>query len=302
MYDEAPMHYRQTVAGQVSLEGVGLHSGEKIAMKLLPAKPGSGVVFVRADLGGLKIPADLDHAGPSFYATVIQKDGATVSTIEHLMAAVYSLRVDDLEVELDGAEVPILDGSSRPFVELLRQAGLIQSDREREYLHITRPVSVSHEDKKISVYPCREYRVTYAIEFRHPLLGYQELTASLWHADDFYRKLSPARTFTFEKDVEALRRNGLAQGGSLENAVVLGDDRILNPELRFQDEFVRHKMLDLTGDLSLLRYPMRGHVIAYRAGHDLHARLARKIHESRDNWYIAPWREEERSIVGGTGG
>ena len=299
MYYELPMHYRQTVAGQVSLEGVGLHSGEKIAMRLTPAEPGSGVVFVRTDLGGLTIPADLDHAGPSFYATVIQKNGQSVSTIEHLMAAVYSLRVDDLRVELDGPEVPILDGSSRPFVELLHRAGLKQSDTEREYLHITRPVSVSHEDKKISVYPCREYRVTYAIDFDHPLLGYQELTASLWQTDDFYRKLSPARTFAFEKDVEALRRNGLARGGSLDNAVVLGEDRILNPELRFRDEFVRHKMLDLTGDLSLLSYPMRGHVIAYRAGHDLHARLARKIHDSPDNWYLAPWQEEERSVAGG---
>ena len=134
--------------------------------------------------------------------------------------------------------------------------------------------------------------MTYAIDFDHPLLGYQELTASLWNAEDFYRKLSPARTFTFEKDVEALRRNGLARGGSLDNAVVLGEDRILNQELRFQDEFVRHKMLDLTGDLSLLGRPMRGHVIAYRAGHDLHARLARRIHESTDNWYLAPWPEE----------
>ena len=302
MYYELPMHYRQTVAGPASLEGIGLHSGEKIALKLTPAEPGSGVVFVRTDLGGLEIPADLDHAGPSFYATVIQKDGESVSTIEHLMAAVYSLRVDDLRIELSGAEVPILDGSSRPFVDLLNQAGLQCSRREREYLHITRPVSVSHEDKKISVYPCREYRVTYAIDFEHPLLGYQELTASLWHADDFYRKLSPARTFTFEKDVEALRRKGLARGGSLENAVVLGEDRILNPKLRFPDEFVRHKMLDLTGDLSLLGHPMRGHVIAYRAGHDLHARLARKIHQSPDNWYLAPWQEEERSAAGRPGG
>ena len=294
MYDELPMHYRQTVAGQVSLEGIGLHSGEKIAMKLMPAEPGSGVVFVRADLGGVRIPADLKHAGPSFYATVLRKDGHSVNTIEHLMAAVYSLRVDDLLVELDGVEVPIMDGSSRPFVELLNQAGLKQSDQLRDYIHITRPVTVSHEDKKISVYPCREYRVTYAIDFDHPLLGYQELTASLWNTDDFYRKLSPARTFTFEKDVEALRRNGLARGGSLDNAVVLGKDRILNPKLRFQDEFVRHKMLDLTGDLSLLQHPIRGHVIAYRAGHDLHARLARKIHESTGSWYLAPWREEQR--------
>ena len=162
----------------------------------------------------------------------------------------------------------------------------------REYLHIVRPIAVTHEDKKIAVYPCREYRVTYAIEFDHPNLGYQELTAGLWRADDFRRKLAPARTFTFEHEVEALRRRGLARGGSLDNAVVVGDDGILNPSLRFEDECVRHKMLDLTGDLSLLGHPLRGHVVAFRAGHDLHARLARAIRAASDSWYLAPWSEQ----------
>ncbi len=291
------MHHRRTIAEPISAQGTGLHCGKPIRLRLAPARAGTGVVFVRQDLGGLEIPADLDHAGPSFYATVIRRDGETVSTIEHLMAAVYSLRVDDLRVELDGEEVPVFDGSSGKFVEMLEEAGSTDLDMEREYIHITRPVEVTHEDKKITVYPCREYRVTYAIDFDHPVLGYQELTASLWEADHFCRKLAPARTFAFEKDVNALKRKGLALGGSLENAVVIGEEGLLNPDLRFPDEFVRHKMLDLTGDLSLLGYPLRGHVIAYRAGHDLHARLARKIHRSAGNWYLAPW-EEERASTG----
>jgi UDP-3-O-[3-hydroxymyristoyl] N-acetylglucosamine deacetylase len=248
-------------------------------------------VFVRTDLHGLRIPALVENAGPSFYATVLQKDGASVSTIEHLMAALYAMQVDDLDVELDAAEVPIVDGSSKPFVQGILAAGFLEHDVDREYLHVTRPLTVTHEDKRISVHPCPEYRVTYAIDFDHPGLGYQELTASLWRMDQFVDKIAPARTFTFEDDIARLRERGLALGGSLENAVVVGPAGLLNPPLRFADEFVRHKMLDLTGDLSLLGRPLRGHVVAYRAGHDLHGRLARAIAEAKDAWYLAPWSE-----------
>lgn len=286
------MRNRQTLGTVAMIEGVGLHSGRNVTMRLLPAKTGSGIVFVRTDAGGREIPALLRNAGPSFYATVLQQGDLRISTIEHLMAALYSLQVDDLRVELDGPEVPIMDGSSRPFVDLVMNAGLREQPTPRQYMNILRPVILTDADKKISVYPCREYRVTYAIDFDHPQLGYQELTASLWKAEDFRQKLAPARTFTFEKEVDALRRKGLARGGSLDNAVVIGESGLLNRSLRFPDEFVRHKMLDLTGDLSLLGYPLRGHVIAYRAGHDLHGRLARKIWESGDSWYIAPWKEE----------
>ena len=271
------------------MRGRGLHSGAEVRVRLVPTAAESGIVFVRTDLGGTRIPALLDYAGPSFYATVLEKDGATVSTIEHLMAALYALQVDDLDVELDAAEVPILDGSARPFVEEILAAGFREHDVPRRYIHIVKPVTVTHDDKRISVHPCPEYRVTYAIDFDHPALGYQELTASLWRSDQFAEKLAPARTFTFEHEVEALRRRGLALGGSLDNAVVLGPSGILNTGLRFPDEFVRHKMLDLTGDLSLLGHPLLGHVVAYRAGHDLHARLAAAISAARDSWYLAPW-------------
>jgi len=283
--------YRRTLAGERTIVGIGLHSGKNVRMRLVPAEGGTGVVFVRTDLGGAEIPALLENAGPSFYATVLRKDGAQVSTIEHLMAALYALQVDDVRIEIDGPEVPILDGSSRPFVDGILEAGRVELPVVRQYLTIVRPVTVSHEDKRIAVHPCPEYRVTYAIDFAHPLLGYQELTASLWGEEAFREKLAPARTFVLEREVDALRRAGLALGGSLDNAVVVGDGGVLNPELRFPDEFVRHKMLDLTGDLSLLGYPLRGHVVAYRAGHDMHGRLARRIARSTGCWHLAPWHE-----------
>lgn len=285
------MKKRRTLASLWALSGIGLHSGEPVNMRLRPAPAGSGIVFVRTDLGGRRIPALIENAGPSFYATVLRKDGASVSTIEHLMAALYAMQVDDLDIELDAGEVPILDGSSKPFVEGILAAGFQSHGVDRQYIHVTKPLTVTHEDKQISVHPCPEYRVTYAIEFDHPALGYQELTASLWREDQFVEKIAPARTFTFEHEVEALRARGLALGGSLENAVVLGDAGVLNPPLRFPDEFVRHKMLDLTGDLSLLGRPLRGHVVAFRAGHDLHGKLARAIEDARDAWYLAPWIE-----------
>jgi UDP-3-O-[3-hydroxymyristoyl] N-acetylglucosamine deacetylase len=290
------VHHRQTLASSIEIEGVGLHSGKPVKMRLAPAEANTGVVFVRTDCAGAAVPATLDHVGPSYYATVIQKDDVTVSTIEHLMAALYALLVDDVRVELDGPEVPILDGSSKPFVDCVLEAGRVELDAVREYLTLVRPIVVSEQDKRIAAYPCREYRVTYAIQFDHPELGYQELSASLWGESAFADKLAPARTFTFEREVDALRERGLAQGGSLNNAVVIGEDGILNPDLRFPDEFVRHKMLDLTGDLSLLGRPLRAHVVAYRAGHDMHGQLAHAIAKARDAWYLAPWSEESKNL------
>jgi UDP-3-O-[3-hydroxymyristoyl] N-acetylglucosamine deacetylase len=290
------MFNRQTLAKEVAIEGVGLHSGRPVRMRLLPAEAGSGIVFVRTDAGGVEIPATLDQVGPSNYATVIQKGDVTVSTIEHLMAALYALLIDDLRVELDGGEVPVLDGSSKPFVEMVEKAGRAELPQRREYMSLVKPVVVSRDEKRIAAYPSREYRVTYAIDFDHPMLGYQELSVSLWKSGDFAEKLAPARTFTFASEVAKLRQAGLALGGSLQNAVVIGERGLLNPGLRFSDEYVRHKMLDLTGDLSLLGHPLRAHVVAYRAGHDLHAQLARRIWEAKDSWHLAPWSEESTNL------
>lgn len=279
---------RQTIGDALVFDGIGLHSGQAVHMRLVPAAAGSGIVFVRQDVNGLTIPATLSQVGPSFYATVLEKDGYQVSTIEHLMAALYALQIDDLRIEIDSGELPILDGSARPFVDAIARVGSVELSLEREYITLVRPIVVSQEEKRIAAYPSHEFRVTYAIDFEHPLVGYQELSVRLWHEDDFRIKLSGARTFTFEQDVEQLRSRGLALGGSLDNALVIGEDRILNPDLRYPDEFVRHKMLDLIGDLSLLGRPLRAHVVAYRAGHDLHGRLARRIWEAKDGWYLAP--------------
>jgi UDP-3-O-[3-hydroxymyristoyl] N-acetylglucosamine deacetylase len=290
------MFNRQTLASEVSIEGIGLHSGEPVLMRLLPAEAGSGIVFVRTDAGGAELSATLEHAGPSNYATSLERGNIRIGTIEHLMAALYALLIDDLRIELDAGEVPVLDGSSRPFVELVEKAGRAELPQRREYMSLIKPVVISRDEKRIAAYPSREYRVTYAIDFDHPMLGYQELSASLWKSGDFAEKLAPARTFTFASDVEKLRAAGLAQGGSLENAVVIGESELINPELRFKDEFVRHKMLDLTGDLSLLGRPLRAHVVAYRAGHALHAELARRIWEAKDSWHLAPWSEESTNL------
>ena len=287
-HSPGPMARRQTVAAEIVLAGTGLHSGLPVRMRLLPAEAGTGIVFVRTDAGGARIPATLEHAAPSFYATVLCRGEVKVTTIEHLLAALAALQVDDLEIELDAAEPPILDGSARPFVEAILAVGRVKLPVEREYLTVTRPIVVEDGDKRIAAYPSDEYRVTYAIDFDHPRLGYQELSVGLWRERDYAEKLAPARTFTFEGEVAKLRARGLALGGSLDNALVIGEDGLLNPALRFPDEFVRHKMLDLTGDLSLLGRPLRAHIVAYRAGHDLHGRLARSISSARHSWYLAP--------------
>jgi UDP-3-O-[3-hydroxymyristoyl] N-acetylglucosamine deacetylase len=280
------MEYRQTLKAAVPVEGIGLHSGAPVRGRLVPADPGSGIVFVRTDQNDYELPATLELLGPSFYATVLERDDIRLTTVEHLMSALLASHVDDLRIEIDGPEVPILDGSAAPFLKMIADVGLETSSMPREYLSITRPIEVKEDEKSVAVYPHSGLRITYAIEFDHPRLGYQELTVSLWDSKSFEQKLSGARTFTFERDVEALRRAGLALGGSLDNAVVLGEKDILNDSLRYPDEFVRHKMLDLVGDLALLGRPLRGHVVAYRAGHHMHTRLARKISESTGSWHL----------------
>lgn len=290
------MFLQRTISNPISCSGIGLHTGKKVQLRLTLATANTGVVFVRKDMNDLEIPAMLDHVGKSNYATCLEKNGVHILTAEHLLAALYALGVDNVRIEMDDEEVPIMDGSSSPFVRLIHKAGLKELEEPRLYLVICRPISVKEEDdKRVSIYPCEEYKVTYAIDFEHHVLGYQELTASLWGVQAFTEKIAPARTFTLAREIKVLKKKGLARGGSLENAVVIGEKGILNRSLRFKDEFVRHKMLDLTGDLSLIGKPIKGHVIAYRAGHDLHSRLARKIMSEKDSWYLSHWTEEEHS-------
>jgi UDP-3-O-[3-hydroxymyristoyl] N-acetylglucosamine deacetylase len=260
-------------------------------MTLLPAPAGTGRVFVRTDLDGFELPATLQYLGRANYATCLVREGSRISTAEHLLAALYALGVDNARIELDSEEVPILDGSAAPFVALINEAGIVEQETLRRYISISRPLELVEDDKQISVHPASEFRITYAIDFEHASLGYQELTAEMWGSRAFIEKLAPARTFVLERDVAALRRAGLAQGGSLENAVVLAETGNLSGPLRYADEPVRHKMLDLTGDLSLLGRPLKGHVIAYKAGHDLHTALAQLIHHRPDSWYLSTWEE-----------
>jgi UDP-3-O-[3-hydroxymyristoyl] N-acetylglucosamine deacetylase len=283
------MLFERTVARAVSCQGIGLHTGVACTLRLVPAGAGTGRVFVRTDKNGFEIPATLDHVGRANYATCLVREGVRISTAEHLLAALYALGVDNVRLELDAEEVPILDGSAARFVTMIQEAGIADQALRREYITMVRPLTLVEEDKQISIHPASGFRVTYAIDFEHPSLGYQELTADLWGTSAFVEKLAPARTFVLEKDVEALRRAGLAKGGNLDNAVVLGESGNLSGPLRFADEPVRHKMLDLTGDLSLLGHPLKGHVVAYRAGHDLHAALAQMIAHRPDAWHVSGW-------------
>ena len=276
---------QHTIRRSVSCSGIGLHSGEKVTLSLRPARAGYGVRFRRADLGGVEIPATVDNVDRLHYATGLSRDAGTVETVEHLLAALVSLGVDNVVVELNQAEVPIMDGSAASFVYLVHEAGLKRLTRPRRYLKALRPISLTRGEKRIALYPSDHFKVTYSISFDHPLLRHMTHTLRVTQ-ESFVDEIAPARTFGFLKEVEMLRQKGLALGGSLDNAVVLGETGVLNSSLRFDDEFVRHKILDVIGDLALVGYPVIGHLVAHRGGHELHAAFAEKILQESEAWQI----------------
>ena len=278
-------HTQQTVKRPVSCSGIGLHSGQKGTLRLLPAPADHGIVFKRLDLGGLEIPAKVSHLAGMHYATGLANDQASVKTVEHLLAALYSLGVDNAVVELSQPEVPIMDGSAASFVYLVHEAGVKKLTSARRFLKVVRPISLSQGDKRIAFYPSDHFNVTYTISFDHPLIRHQARTLRLTEAS-FVDEIAPARTFGFLKEVELLRQKGLALGGSLDNAIVLGETGVLNSSLRFDDEFVRHKILDVIGDLALVGYPMIGHLVAHRGGHELHVNFAKRILEETEAWRL----------------
>jgi UDP-3-O-[3-hydroxymyristoyl] N-acetylglucosamine deacetylase len=243
------------------------------------------VRFRRTDLGGLEIPATVTHLGGIQYATGLARDEGSVETVEHLLAALCALGIDNVIVELNDPEVPIMDGSAAPFVYLIQEAGVKALGVLRRFLKVLRPIALSRGDKQISLYPSDHFKVTYSISFDHPLLRHQSRTLQITE-ESFIEHIAPARTFGFLKEVESLRQNGLALGGSLDNAVVLGETAVLNNPLRFEDEFVRHKILDAIGDLALVGYPVIGHLVAHRAGHALHTAFAAKILEETESWRL----------------
>ncbi|MCA1584836.1 MAG: UDP-3-O-acyl-N-acetylglucosamine deacetylase [Acidobacteria bacterium] len=277
------MDAQRTLRRAISCAGIGLHSGHKVTLTLKPAPADSGIRFRRTDLG-IDIPAHVSAVTSLQYATVLGRDGATVETVEHLLAALVSHGIDNLIVELTHNEVPIMDGSAAPFLYLVQEAGVKRLATPRTYLKIVRPVQIAHGDKRIAVYPSDHFKVSYTISFDHPILRHQSRTERITE-QTFTEQIAPARTFGFLKEVEWLRQNGLALGGSLDNAIVIGDTGVLNA-LRFEDEFVRHKILDAVGDLALLGYPMIGHVVAHCAGHALHTALAARVLEERDSWAL----------------
>jgi UDP-3-O-[3-hydroxymyristoyl] N-acetylglucosamine deacetylase len=253
---------------------------------LKPAPVDYGIRFQRSDLGGLEIPATVTHLGGNRLATGLTREAVSVETVEHLLAALTALGIDNVVVELNTPEVPIMDGSAAPFVYLiLNEAGVKRQPAPRKFLKVLRPISLSQGDKRIALYPSDHFKVTYSISFDHPLIRHQSRTMKITD-ETFVEEIAPARTFGFLKEVEMLRQRGLALGGSLDNAIVLGETGVLNNALRFEDEFVRHKILDVIGDLSLVGFPVIGHLVAHRGGHALHTAFAARILEEVDAWRI----------------
>src|SRR3982750_642823 len=281
------MNAQRTLRRPVSCTGIGLHSGNKVTLSLKPAPADYGIRFQRSDLGGLEIPATVTHLGGIQYQTGLTREAVSVETVEHLLAALAALGIDNAIVELNHPEVPIMDGSAAPWVYLiLNEAGVKRLTAPRRFLKVLRPISLSHGDKRIALYPSDHFKVTYSISFDHPLLRHQSRTMRITE-DSFVEEVASARTFGFLKEVEMLRQRGLALGGSLDNAIVLGETGVLNnAPLRFEDEFVRHKILDAIGDLSLVGHPVIGHLVAHRAGHALHTAFASRILEEVDAWRL----------------
>ncbi len=279
------MKAQRTLRRSISCAGIGLHSGNKVALSLKPAPADSGIRFRRSDLGGLEIPATAQHVGGINYATGLTRDAVQVDTVEHLLAALVSLGIDNVIVELNSPEVPIMDGSAAPFIYLIHEAGVKELMAPRRYLKVLRPISLSRGDKRIALYPSDHFKVTYSIAYDHPLLRHQSRTIRLSESS-FVDEIAAARTFTFLKEVEVLRQQGLALGGSLENAIVIGDTGVLNSALRFDDEFVRHKILDVIGDMALVGHPIIGHLVAHRGGHALHTAFAAQVLNDHDAWTL----------------
>ena len=289
------MDYKQrTLMNEVGCTGIGLHTGEKVKINLRPAPANSGIKFVRTDLKGRpEVEVRFDNVFDTTLATTIGTNGCKVSTIEHLMAAFFGLGIDNAVVELDGPEVPIMDGSAAPFVFLIKSGDIREQKSPKQFIVIKKPFKVDDGNRSVCIYPSKELKITYMIDFQHPLLRNQEYELT-FSGRDFVREISTARTFGFMKDVETLKKNGLARGGSLDNAVVIDDFRIINEDgLRFDDEFVRHKILDFIGDISIVGSPIIGHFVVKKSGHFLNQQMLRKLMESKKHWKVMTFKTPE---------
>jgi len=277
--------FQTTIQHEVSTEGIGLHTGVFGHLRLLPAPADTGIVFRRTDLDNFLIEASGRNVARVSYATSLMKQGVFLSTTEHLLAAIYSSGLDNVFIDIDAIEVPILDGSAEPFLQLLDAAGVRKLRRRRRYLKITKTVEVIEADRRIGIYPADEFQVQCYVDFPHPLVGRQQIEMAVL-PDAFRSLLARARTFCFERDIEPLRSMGLIRGGSLDNAIVLTDNGVLNGPLRYADEFGRHKALDLIGDLALVGLPLLGRVEAHKAGHALHTQLVSRVLSDASSWIV----------------
>ena len=285
------MKHEQTIRSSVECKGVGLHSGAPVHLRILPAPSGSGIVFRRTDLDDFEIEAGSRNVARVSYATSLMKKGVLISTTEHLLSAFIGAGIDNAIVELDNLELPILDGSARPFVEMIHRAGIRKQRLARTYLRIRREFELREGDKFIAVYPSETYSVSYTINFPHPMIGKEEFRVDLSDGN-YLADIAPARTFGFVHEADMLRQQGLIRGASTDNAIVLTREGIMNPPLRFRDEFVRHKVLDLIGDLALLGKQILGNVVADRAGHAMHTALVSRLLKDESLWEETTVREE----------
>ena len=295
------MRQQSTLRTTVSIEGVGLHSGHPAKAHFRPAPIDHGLVFLRREHPDRPIPARLESAATFDYATTLKHDGVSIGTVEHVLSAAAGVGLDNCLIEIEGPEVPIVDGSALPFVRLFHAAGFERQDALVEPMRLAQSVEVSREDRSVVFEPDGPgLTITYEIDFPHPIVGRQELTFVL-KPEEFASRIAPARTFGFAREIEVLRARGLVRGGSLHNAVVLDDAGIISGPLRFRDEFVRHKIMDLIGDLALLGRPLYGRIHARKAGHALHIDFARALHAALVN-PIADAAEEDDPVRRATTG
>ena len=278
---------RQTTLGSVvETHGVGLHTAVPVHIRLVPAPPDTGYVFRRTDLGGFEIPATVESVAHCGYATTLMRTGVMMSTVEHLLSALRGLNVDNVFIEVDNLEIPIMDGSAETFAEIVEHAGVVEQTLARRALLVREKVSFEQGNRCISIEPADTYQIDCLIDFTHPMIGVQRLAIELSNGA-FSREIASARTFGFTAEIDALRKANLIRGGSLDNAIVLTPEGMLNTNgLRFRDEFVRHKILDIVGDLALLGMPILGKVVAERSGHIMHAGLMAKLLRVRSAWDI----------------
>ncbi len=291
---------QRTLKNVIRATGVGLHTGEKVYLTLRPAAPDTGIVFQRVDLPQpVEIPARAEYVGDTRLSTTLERDGVRISTVEHLLSAFAGLGVDNAYVDVSAPEVPIMDGSAGPFVFLIQSAGVEEQNAPKRYIRILEPVEVRDGDKLARFEPFEGFKVRFAIDFDHPAIDGRACEAEMdFSSTSFVKEVSRARTFGFLRDIETLRENGLALGGSMENAIVVDDFRVLNEDgLRYQDEFVKHKILDAIGDLYLLGHSLIGAFTGYKSGHALNNRLLKALMARQDAWEEVTFENEDAAPI-----